>query len=38
VLLFADGRAIVRGTVDPVAARRVYAKYVGPEGMPRSGN
>lgn len=29
VTLFADGRAIVKGTNDPVVARSVYAKYVG---------
>jgi molybdopterin-synthase adenylyltransferase len=29
VLLFPDGRAIVRGTTDPIAAKRVYARYVG---------
>ncbi|HEY3447882.1 MAG TPA: ThiF family adenylyltransferase [Myxococcales bacterium] len=27
--VFADGRAIVKGTDDPVAARAIYAKYVG---------
>jgi adenylyltransferase/sulfurtransferase len=29
VTVFPDGRAIVRGTDDPVRARAVYAKYVG---------
>ncbi len=29
VVLFSDGRAIVRGTTDPTAARRVYSKYIG---------
>lgn len=29
VTLFPDGRAIVKGTNDPAAARSVYAKYVG---------
>ena len=29
VTLFADGRAIVQGTVDVAAARSIYAKYVG---------
>ncbi len=29
VALFADGRAIIRGTDNPAAARAVYAKYVG---------
>jgi hypothetical protein len=27
--VFADGRAIVRGTVDPVAARAAYDRFVG---------
>ena len=27
--LFADGRAIVKGTAEPRVARSVYAKYVG---------
>jgi len=27
--VFADGRAVIRGTTDPVAARAVYARYVG---------
>jgi adenylyltransferase/sulfurtransferase len=27
--LFADGRAIIRGTTDPARARTVYARYVG---------
>ena len=27
--LFADGRAIVRGTTDPALARSIYARYVG---------
>jgi hypothetical protein len=27
--VFGDGRAIVRGTVDPVAALAAYARYVG---------
>ncbi len=29
VTLFGDGRAIVKGTDDPVAARSLYARYVG---------
>lgn len=29
IVLFSDGRAIVRGTTDPTAARRVYSKYIG---------
>lgn len=29
VTLFADGRAIIKGTSDPAAARSVYAKYIG---------
>lgn len=29
VTLFRDGRAIVRGTVDPARARAVYARFVG---------
>jgi adenylyltransferase/sulfurtransferase len=29
VTLFADGRAIVKGTADPAAARSVYARYIG---------
>lgn len=29
VTVFADGRAIVKGTIDPVAARVIYAKYIG---------
>lgn len=27
--LFPDGRAIIKGTVDPAVARSLYAKYVG---------
>jgi adenylyltransferase/sulfurtransferase len=27
--VFPDGRAIVKGTRDPAAARSVYAKYIG---------
>jgi len=27
--IFADGRAIVKGTSDPAAARTLYAKYLG---------
>lgn len=27
--LFADGRAIIRGTTDPALARSIYARYVG---------
>ena len=29
VTVFSDGRAIIQGTTDPAAARRVLAKYVG---------
>ncbi len=29
ITLFADGRAIVKGTADPAVARSIYAKYVG---------
>ena len=29
ISLFPDGRAIVKGTDDPAAARKVYAKYIG---------
>lgn len=29
ITIFPDGRAIVRGTVDPVVARSTYSKYVG---------
>ncbi len=29
VTVFADGRAIIKGTDDPTAARALYAKYVG---------
>jgi adenylyltransferase/sulfurtransferase len=29
IIIFADGRAIVRGTTDPTAARKLYAKYIG---------
>ncbi|OGQ85133.1 MAG: hypothetical protein A2289_10455 [Deltaproteobacteria bacterium RIFOXYA12_FULL_58_15] len=29
VLVFADARAIVRGTTDPVIAKRIYARYIG---------
>lgn len=29
VTLFADGRAIIQGTSEPAAARRVYARYIG---------
>lgn len=29
VTVFADGRAIVRGTSDPVVARGIYARYIG---------
>jgi adenylyltransferase/sulfurtransferase len=27
--IFADGRAVIRGTQDPAVARSLYAKYVG---------
>jgi adenylyltransferase/sulfurtransferase len=27
--VFADGRAIVKGTDDPAMARKIYAQYVG---------
>jgi adenylyltransferase/sulfurtransferase len=27
--LFADGRAIIKGTSDPTRARVIYSKYVG---------
>jgi adenylyltransferase/sulfurtransferase len=27
--LFADGRAIIKGTTDPDRARTLYARYVG---------
>jgi molybdopterin-synthase adenylyltransferase len=29
IVLFRDGRAIIRGTHDPDEARRIYAKYIG---------
>jgi adenylyltransferase/sulfurtransferase len=29
IIVFEDGRAIVRGTTDPTLARALYAKYVG---------
>lgn len=29
ITLFRDGRAIVKGTSDPTAARAIYAKYIG---------
>jgi len=29
VTVFADGRAIVKGTRDPAVARSLYARYVG---------
>jgi adenylyltransferase/sulfurtransferase len=29
LLVFPDGRAIVRGTTDPEVARGLYARYVG---------
>ena len=29
MILFADGRAIVRGTTDPILAKKLYAQYVG---------
>jgi adenylyltransferase/sulfurtransferase len=29
LVVFADGRAIVKGVSDPAEARRLYAKYVG---------
>jgi adenylyltransferase/sulfurtransferase len=29
VTLYADGRALVRGTDDPARARALYARYVG---------
>ena len=29
LLLFPDGRAIVRGTTDATVARRLYTRYVG---------
>jgi len=27
--VFPDGRAIIKGTTDPVVARSLYARYVG---------
>jgi adenylyltransferase/sulfurtransferase len=27
--VFRDGRAIIKGTADPAAARSIYARYVG---------
>jgi hypothetical protein len=27
--IFSDGRCVVRGTEDPVRARRLYDRYVG---------
>jgi adenylyltransferase/sulfurtransferase len=27
--LFADGRAIIKGTTDPAIARSLYARYIG---------
>jgi adenylyltransferase/sulfurtransferase len=27
--VFADGRAIIKGTTDPAVARSLYAKYLG---------
>jgi len=29
VVVFRDGRAIIKGTSDPAAARSVYSRYVG---------
>jgi adenylyltransferase/sulfurtransferase len=29
ITLFADGRAIVKGTADPAQARALYARYIG---------
>ena len=29
VTVFADGRAIIKGTNDPAVARSVYSRYVG---------
>ena len=29
IVLFTDGRAIVRGTVDPIVAKRLYGQYIG---------
>ena len=29
ITVFADGRAIIKGTEDEVVARNVYAKYIG---------
>ena len=29
ITVFADGRAIVKGTKDPAVARSLYARYVG---------
>ena len=29
VTVFADGRAIIKGTKDPAVARSLYARYVG---------
>jgi adenylyltransferase/sulfurtransferase len=29
MIVFADGRAIVKGTKDPAVARSLYARYVG---------
>ncbi len=29
VTVFSDGRAIIKGTTDPAAARTIYAKYIG---------
>ena len=27
--LFADGRAVIQGTTDPVVARTLYARFIG---------
>jgi len=29
ITVFADGRAIVKGTSDPAVARSIYAQYIG---------
>jgi adenylyltransferase/sulfurtransferase len=29
VTVFSDGRAVVKGTIDPAVARSLYAKYIG---------
>ena len=29
ITVFADGRAIIKGTEDEVVARNIYAKYIG---------